>query len=66
MTSVLFVFEPELFGVSDSGTVSFDGLGRTKFSPSEGGKSAYLKIPKGGAKKILGKLADAAAYEPRN
>lgn len=66
LTSVLFVFEPELFGVSESGTVSFDGLGRTKFSPSEGGKSAYLKIPEGGAKKILGKLADAAAYEPRN
>lgn len=66
LTSVLFAFEPGLFGISESGTVSFDGLGRTKFSPSEGGKSAYLKIPEGGAEKILGKLADAAAYEPRN
>lgn len=66
LTSVLFVFEPELFGVSESGNVSFDDAGRTKFSPSEGGKSAYLKIPEGRAEKILEKLANAAAYEPLN
>lgn len=66
LTSVLFVFEPELFGVSETGNVSFDDAGRTKFSPSEGGKSAYLKIPEGRAEKILEKLANAAAYEPLN
>lgn len=66
LTSVLFVFEPELFGISESGNVSFDGKGRTKFTPAEGGKSAYLKIPGDGGKKILERLAQTAAYEPRN
>lgn len=43
MTSVLFVFEPELFKLSENGTASvFDKEGRVTFTSSKDGKHRYF------------------------
>ncbi len=66
LASVLYVFEPELFDVSDRVAVSIDNKGRSTYAPDKSGKCRFLKIPRGGGEKILKKLVEDAAYEPGN
>lgn len=58
-TSVLFVFAPEFFDLSKSGTVSVDENGVTYFKPEQLGKHRYLIIKDEVArKKILQRIID--------
>ncbi len=66
LASVLYVFEPELFDVSDRVAVLIDNKGRSTYAPDKSGKCRFLKIPRGGGEKILKKLVEDAAYEPGN
>ncbi len=56
LTSVLYVFSPELFDLSENGTVSIAKSALTDFKPSPDGKHRYLKIPQGGGQKIVAEM----------
>ena len=56
LTSVLYVFSPELFDLSENGTVSIAKSTLTDFKPSPDGKHRYLKIPQGGGQKIVAEM----------
>ncbi len=65
MTSVLFVFEPELFDLSEAGTVSlFDAEGRIKFVPSKDGKHRYF-TEKSKKEEIRKRLIDLARVKSK-
>ncbi len=58
LTSVLYVFNPEFFDLSEKGFVSVDDKGMTMFTPSSDALHRYVKIPENGAKKIIDKLVE--------
>lgn len=61
LTSVLYVFSPELFEISEAGNVVVDEKNISVFTPSKGGLHKYLILPKDGAKKISEELAARVA-----
>jgi len=64
LTSVLYVFEPELFDISESGTAAVDERGVTYFTPSKNGKHRYLKLKKDSTAGIVNRLVETSALLP--
>lgn len=44
LTSVLYVFKPEMFGISECGTISIDDKGFAAFTPSADGQHRLLSV----------------------
>ncbi len=57
LTSVLFVFSPEFFDISEKGIATVDSENIVRFNPSKDGNHRYLILPKDGAKKIAKELS---------
>ncbi len=57
LTSVLFVFSPEFFDISEEGVATVDSQNIVRFNPSKDGNHRYLIIPKDGVKKISKELS---------
>lgn len=67
LTSVLYVFEPELFKLSERGTVSiYNEKGVAQFSKNPGGKHRYMIVDTPEMKKkILDRLGELTDVKPR-
>lgn len=67
LTSVLYVFSPEFFKLSETGTVVVDDNAMTNFTPNANGKHRYLIIPENGGDAAIAKeLSDrTVSYKPR-
>ncbi len=57
LTSVLFVFSPEFFDISEKGVATVDSENIVRFNPSKDGNHRYLILPKGGVSKISKELS---------
>ena len=64
LTSVLYVFSPAMFEVSEPGTVTLDEKGGTVFTPSPEGIHCYLKLDPAKKKTIIDELVRRASIKP--
>lgn len=67
LTSVLYVFSPEFFKLSEAGTVVVDDNAMTNFTPNANGKHRYMIIPENGGDAAIAKeLSErTVSYKPK-
>ena len=66
LTSVLYVFSPELWELSEPVKIEVDEKGLVKFETDMSSKHRYLKIPQDGKQKIIDELVErSTALKPK-
>lgn len=65
LTSVLYVFSPELWELSEPVKVEVDEKGLVSFATDMSSKCRYLKIPQNGKQKIIDELVARSILKPK-